>query len=265
VRLVVRDRWLEFTEPLEGGVPYFYADIRGLITIAYGDLVDPLSAALGLPMLRLDGTYATRDEITAAWLTVKGDPSAATRGHLYARGLTTLRLSPQGMSDLAQAKLEANDAVLRARLTGWEDYPACAQMALHSLAWACGPGFHFPKLASACAVGDWDAASIHIQMNEWSPEGRHNAGLVPRNRANRTLMLNAARVRDYHLNPDILDWTNYLSTADAPTQPELPPLDDTPLPCLTTDIIGQESNATVPTIYPRMLMDDPDDDPPKAV
>ncbi len=237
MRDVIRARWLEFTGPLEGaGVPWLYADVRGLITIAWGNLCDPLSSALQLPLMHAGGVPATKAEITAAWLAVKGDPRAAKLGHLYAKGLTTIRLTREGMSDIALAKLETNDAILRGRIDGWEELPACAQMALHSLAWACGAMFNFPKLIAAVGAGDFDVAAVHIRMNEQTPEGIFNAGLVARNRANGILMRNAARVRDFKLDPDTLQWDRSLSLDDTPTLPELPAAETYDhLPCIHYD------------------------------
>lgn len=252
MRSSVRERFLAFTEPLEGGVPWPYADIRNLITIAYGNLIDPLSMALPLPFVRPDGSPATQPEITAAWLAVKGDPASAKRGHVYARGLTTLRLTKEGMADLALRKLDSNDSVLRARLTNWEDLPANAQLAMHSLAWACGPGANFPRLFSAVAAGDFDVASVEIHMNEFTPEGLRNAGLIERNVRNKRLMRNAARVRDFHLDPDSLNWETELDViSDEPTFPSLPApaMPEEPEPKVWVD----------PSIY---LQNDPDDEPP---
>jgi GH24 family phage-related lysozyme (muramidase) len=253
VRWVIPACWIRFTEDLEGGVPWLYADIRNLLTIAYGNLVDPMSAALALPFVRPDGSLATTAEITTKWLTVKGDPNAATRGHLYARGLTNLRLTPQAMTDLALGKLDDNNRILRTRLPDWDSYPACAQMALHSLAWACGPGFHFPKLVSAVKARDWDAASVHIQMREVTPEGIVNAGLRPRNARNRILMLNAARVDAFHLDADLLNWDAILGVQDADTQPDihLPSSIPPPLPVLNTPIMPYP--AAAPTVCPAPL------------
>jgi GH24 family phage-related lysozyme (muramidase) len=222
VRTVVRDNWLAFTEPLEGGVAYPYADIRGLVTVAYGNLIDPMSLALSLPFLDANtGKPATREQIASGWQAVKNDPNARKKGHAYARGLTPLRLTLAGMSGLALGKLEANDEALRIRFAEWEDFPACAQMALHSLAWACGAAFHFPKLAEAVRAQDWDACSVHIHMNEYTPEGTRNAGLVPRNVRNRLLMANAERVRGFKLDPDTLEWTRPIDVSDEDTQPEV--------------------------------------------
>lgn len=217
----VRARWLEMTEPLEGGVPYPYADIRGLITIAYGHLADPMSTFINLPLVRPDGVPASTVEKASAWQAVKNDRDAALKGHRYAAKLTTLRLTRDGMAGLALGKLDANDVAARQRFPDWESYPACAQMAMHSLWWACGPNVAFPKLYSAVHARDFDAASVHIHMREVTPEGIRNAGLAPRNVANKILMRNAQRVEAFVLDPDLLDWKHDLGVADAPTLPAM--------------------------------------------
>lgn len=277
MRDVIPARWIEFTEPLEGGVAYPYADIRGLITIAYGNLCDPMSTFLVLPLVHPDGSLATTAEKATAWLAVKGDPRAATKGHLYARGLTTLRLTRQGMTDLALGKLEANDRVLQTRFPDWAEFPACAQMALHSLSWACGAGFHFPRLISACNARDWDAASVHIQMRETTPEGLVNAGLRPRNSRNRILMMNAQRVQGFGLDPDLLEWDAVLGVQDADTQPDISLPSSIPPPLPNLGAIVEEFNeppnaASQPTIHPDPSaylrpvewLSEPGDDDPEA-
>lgn len=260
MRDVVRARWLEYTEPLEGGVPWLYADVRGLITIAYGNLVDPLSVALRLPLMHPGGIVATQAEITADWLRIKGDPNAASKGHLYSRGLTTLRLTREGMSDLALTMLSINDSILRARIPDWEEYNACVQMAIHSLAWACGANFRFPKLMSAVQARDWDACSVHIQMREITPEGIVNAGLRARNAANRMLMLNASKVDTFHLDPDTLSWKTLIGIDGVITEPEIASLDDmvdTPR-YGHTDPVYVDNVLPLGTVYPQPR--DPDDD-----
>lgn len=219
MRNVVRDNWLAFTEPMEGGIACCYADIRGKVTVAYGNLVDTPGEVAALPLTHPDGTPATNAEKVALWQMLHNDPGAAKGGWWYAAKLSPLRLSREAMGGLALARLEANDRVLASRLKSWADEPACAQMAMHSLAWACGPYAQFPKLFSAVDAGDYSSASVHIHMNEWTPEGLHNKGLIPRNIANKTLMRNAQRVRDFHLDPDYLNWKSDLDVTDTPTQP----------------------------------------------
>lgn len=236
MRAVVRDNWLSFTEPFEGGVACAYADIRGKVTIAYGNLVDTPGDVAALPLVHKDGTPATNAEKIALWNMLHDDPKAAEYGWRYAATLSPLRLTREAMGGLALARLESNDRILAGRLRTWHDLSACAQMAMHSLAWACGANAQFPKLFSAVDAGDYSAAAVHIHINEWTPEGLHNKGLIPRNVANKILMRNAQRVRDFHLDPDTLEWTTDLDMTDEPTSP------------------GIENPASEPTIAPEPIV-----------
>lgn len=221
----VRAVFLSFTEEFEGGVPYFYNDIRGLTTIAYGNLVDPMSLALNLPMMHPGGTRATTQEIASAWQAVHNDPAAAVRGHTYARGLTKLRLTGDGMKRLALSKADANEVILVERFPAFATFPDCGQLALHSWAWACGSRAHFPKLVDAVSARDFEVAAIEVHMNEWTqgPTGERikNAGLVPRNVANKILMRNAARVEAFHLDPSLIDWKQVFGVSEVKTVPAL--------------------------------------------
>jgi GH24 family phage-related lysozyme (muramidase) len=216
-----------FSAGPEGVVPWMYADILGLVTTGIGNLIDPPSAALGLPwVVAATGQIATVADVMRDWHRVKNDPSLRTLGHRACEHITALRLTDEGVDFVVARTLEANDVALSRRIPDWEDLPACAQLAMHSLAWACGPHANFPALFSAVNAGDFDAAAVHIAINEWSqrPDGTRvrNAGLVPRNAANRVLMRNASRVQGYHLDPDLIDWTHDLAVTDAPTVPALP-------------------------------------------
>ena len=218
MRSAVRANFVSFTAPLEGVVYWMYADVKNLITTGIGNLIDPVAAALDLPWKRPDGSRATRDEIALAWHTVKDDPRAAPLGHLYAARLTTLRLTPEDVSALVLGKLDANDTALRKRFPEWEQFPADAQLATHSMAWACGPAFRFSKLEAALRARDFLLAAEECHMRT---DG--NPGIVPRNTANRILYRNAALVRD----PEVLYWPRDLATdpvdtdvpEDAPTMP----------------------------------------------
>ncbi len=249
MRESVRASWIEMNTPLEGCLNYAYADVLGLITTGMGNLIDPVSTAMGLPW-QLDGRAARGDEIAAQWWRVKNDPLSASRGHLYAKNLTTMRLTPQGVEMVVFRKLDANDAVLESRFPDMADWPACAQMATHSLSWACGPSFHFPKLASALLARDFDAAAIACTINEWNGSV-HNTGVIPRNVANRLLYRNAQRVDSFRLDPSLLAWADDLSVADAPTIPALDDPDSEP-----------NTTASCPTVYPSPLPylgEDPDE------
>lgn len=223
-----------FTESFEGGISNCYADLRGKCTVAYGNLVDTPGEVAALPLVRVDGSPASVAEKVALWNVIHDDPHAADAGWRYAARLSPLRLTREGMTALATGRLESNDRILRAMLVEWETLPACAQLAMHSWAWACGPHAGFPRLFEAVRAGDYAAAAVEIHMNERTPEGKKNSGLVGRNVANKILMRNAGRVRDFHLDPDLLDWTHDLSVSDAPTVPALP--DSTPIEHVSPDM-----------------------------
>lgn len=223
MRQSVRDVFIQFTDSFEGAVPYLYCDILGLVTIAYGNLVDPMRGAMGLELNRPDGSRASQSEIAAEWQRVKNDPACASRGHLYARSITTLRMTTEATQALALAKAESNDRVLRGLYSAWDEWPACAQLALHSWAWACGTGAWFPRMSARLRDGDFAGASTEIQLSEWGL-GRggqrvHNAGLAPRNAANKMLLQNAQRVVDDGLDVESIAWLTELDPSCSATRP----------------------------------------------
>ena len=73
----------------------------------------------------------------------------------------------------------------------FDTWPADAQLALLSMAWAMGPGGPggFPHFRAGCQALDFKTAAAQCQMN-----AAGNPGLVPRNQANVTLFSNAAIV-----------------------------------------------------------------------
>jgi GH24 family phage-related lysozyme (muramidase) len=235
-----------FSESFEGGVASLYNDVRGKTTIAYGNLCDTPSEAAALPLVHPDGTFATTSEKIAAWRSVHYDPRCASQGWRYAARLTDLRLTRDGMTSLALARLDANDRILAAKLPDWESYPACAQLAMHSWAWACGANAHFPRLLEMVRARRFADAAVEIHMNEYTPEGIHNTGLMPRNVANKLLMRNAQRIEDFHLDPDAIEWATLIGIDDIPTVTEL------------------DNPASQPTIHVLRYNRGPDDPPDDA-
>jgi hypothetical protein len=200
---VVVANWRSFNEPLEGLVPFMYQDVKGLITIGMGNLIDPISTALGLPFRkrRLPGVanpggLATRQEIEAEWNLIKRKPELARLGHRACNPLCKLELDGPAIDNLIRTKLQAHDLYMKRHVPSFRDcetWPADAQMGLLSMAWAMGPAFasppHWPSFRAACQIPDFDAAAENCRMTEAG-----NPGVVPRNRANKTLFSNAAAV-----------------------------------------------------------------------
>ena len=207
MRQSVRDSFVAFSTRLEGSVPHFYADIKGLITTAIGNLVDPVSTALNLPLRHEDGSLASKEEILAEWNRVKSDPRCATQGYRYAANLCRLHLDAEGIAQVVGGRLDLNDAILTKRFPNFPEWGSDAQLAVHSHAWACGASFRFPKLERALQVLDWRTAAVECQMNTAG-----NPGLITRIRHEKTMFGNAAVVDRDGLNPEPLYWPRDLST-----------------------------------------------------
>lgn len=209
MRSSVRLAFVEFSARFEGVVPWMYLDVLGLVTVGIGNLVDPISAALSLPFVRPDGSPATRDEIAAEWQRVKSHPTAAKQGHRVLKGVTSLRLTPEGIERVVYGKLDLNEAELRRRFPAWDSWPADAQLATHSMAWACGAWFRFPRLADALNALDFEEAERQCRINE-----KGNPGVAPRNIANKAMYRNAACIVGMRLDPEPLYYPRDLTTVD---------------------------------------------------
>lgn len=187
------------TEELEGCVPTMYLDVLGLVTVAIGNLVDPMPSALGLPFIvAKTGKPATRAEIEAEWRAVKAtwicapnvDAKAcpdrkrcgAHGGWRVVAPICKLRLTDEGVQRVVFAKLDANDALLTARFPRFQSWPWQAQLATHSMAWACGAHFRFPRLAAALQADDFALAAKECHIAE-----THGGTIVERNRRNKAL------------------------------------------------------------------------------
>lgn len=172
--------WREFNEPLEGMVLWPYLDVLGLVTAGMGNLVDPLPAALRLPW-QIDGRPATPEEITADWRALKSQQQLRKMHYKYAASVTRIRLTLEAVEELCARKLASNAIELQRRLPDFGLWPADAQIAALSMAWAMGPGFvrKFPSWAAAARLHKWADCAVHGVINS-----RGNPGVVPRNQLN---------------------------------------------------------------------------------
>jgi GH24 family phage-related lysozyme (muramidase) len=203
MRQIVRDKWLDFTSGLEGVVKTMYLDSHAppLVTIGYGCLIDPMSMALGLPFVHRDnGEAATQVEIANEWRNLKSQPGLAKMHWKYAAAQCKLELTQEGIEWLALQRLSANHAIMLCYLPDLDAWPADAQMAVHSMAWAMGAGFApphgsshgFPNWLRAAKAGDFAGCAASCGMN-----ATNNPGLIPRNKRNVALLAAAATSDDF--------------------------------------------------------------------
>jgi GH24 family phage-related lysozyme (muramidase) len=220
----VQSGFRAFNTRFEGCIPHMYLDIKGLVTVAVGNLVDPVELAQTLlfrfknrPGIATPGSPATSDQIAHEWQRLKSDPSLGAKGNKACEPITQLELSDDSIDSLILGRLMGNEGFLKRQeaFQGFDKWPADAQLGLLSMAWAMGPAGpgEFTHFRAACQNSDFHAAAAECKMNEAG-----NPGLVPRNHANFTLFSNAAIVlaggSQGVLQRSILYYPRVLTTAD---------------------------------------------------
>jgi hypothetical protein len=185
----VLEVWDDYSEPLEGRIPWMYLDVRGLVTVGVGCLLAGEDQAVHLGWRHASGEPATVAEVRAEYRRVQAMPPGLTA----ARYKGPLRL-PQGEVDrLTLTRLRANAELLsRSFAPDWQSWPADAQLAALSMAWACGAGWvgaRWPRLTAACRARDWLRAADECRIREAG-----NPGVAPRNAQQRIAFRNAAIV-----------------------------------------------------------------------
>lgn len=202
MRLSVANKFMAFNEPFEGLLAYPYTDALGLVTTGMGNLIDPLAQALYLPWKLLDGSPASQDDIRAAWTAVKGaHPTHQGVDSVNVPG-NNIRLARADINALIVEKLHGNEETLRRYFPGWDDFPADAQMAILSMAWAMGPGFpaSFVQFTAAANRGDWTEAGAQSSFR--------GVGVAGRIAANKQAFANAAIVAGSGGDPETLWYPN---------------------------------------------------------
>lgn len=188
-----------FTIKFEGNIKWPYLDVKGLVTVGWGFLIDPFTLAHSLPwVIGSTGEKPTMDQVWRDWKRVKQATNLAHQGAWAAQRYTTIRLTDDGMADTAAHRLRLNESyILQHWFPDFEQWPADAQAALMSMCWAMGADgfYHFPKFVAFARAQDWKGCALECFIN-----ARNNAGLVPRNWANRKLFTAATTTE----NPSLI-------------------------------------------------------------
>jgi hypothetical protein len=209
MRPAARAAFRPVSERLEGRTRWPYADVKGLVTVSVGCLIEPFHLALPLSWM-IGDRRATEAEIRADWNIINGLPAKwGTKPWTAKRQepLTKIRLTDEGVDRLMASRLDLNVSYLRTKLfPEWDEYSADAQLAMVLTAWAIGAGFDKtkpPRSALVAAIRErrWIDAKVHAHLSETS-----NAGVVDRNRAIERCFDNAATVEEHGLEPDVLHW-----------------------------------------------------------
>jgi hypothetical protein len=204
--------------PFEGMVPFMYLDIKGLVTIGMGNLIDPFTQAKALPFryrnkpgIKNPGRLASAADIEDEWKRIKGDQTLALRRWKACDPLTTLELNSDAINDLIKSRLQNNELILKRQnvFRDYDKWPADAQLGLLSMAWALGPNFvqahaWWPQFTQGCQKQAFAVAAQYCHINE-----SNNPGVHPRNVANVQLFKNANLVVAEASNGGYQRWTLY--------------------------------------------------------
>lgn len=238
----VIDAWPKFSASKEGYVLCMYVDKFNYVTTGVGNLIDSPEAALALPWRhKKDGRFATSDEVRAEWNRLKHHPglvraqrTVPLRDLAWTQydHLLDLTLTPEDVDQLVWNKREEFYNYLKRKFFSQLDtYPADAQMAMLSIAWAVGPAWplKFANLTNAILRGDWGTYNPKMPYDK-HPQGQtgavacakirdgldtpskldDNVGVVPRNKANFALLHNAGVVVANGLDPSKLYYPELL-------------------------------------------------------
>lgn len=191
IRPSIRAIFPAFSMRFEGRVNWMYLDVKGLVTTGIGCLLKTPEQALALPWRkRSTGALATHTEIVEEWNRIKAATWLAEAGFRAAGdNVARLYLRDEAVDALMIERLDKSEAWLRRIFPNWDTFPADAQLGILSMAWAMGADFptDWPKFTAAARAGNWWICADECKMRE---EG--NAGIVPRNLADRALFLCAA-------------------------------------------------------------------------
>lgn len=216
----------KFSSDFEGLVPFMYLDKLGLVTTGVGNLINSVAAAQELPWKEPGGAPATKERIASEWQKVHAlvgvrNPKTGNlwtdEGGGHFGPFTTIRLSNSDIGTLFLQKMKSNDTYLLKQFPSYHVWPADAQLALHSMAWAMGPSFKYPKFAAAVnkVYPDFLTAAKESYMpdnaeRDITKRPTLNPGLRPRNIANALLFTNAAISLKLNRALDALTWPSAL-------------------------------------------------------
>jgi hypothetical protein len=198
----------DFLKQYEGKVNFMYLDVKGLVTIGIGNLIDPVNMATKYEYSTKSGGIAGAGEVIAEWNVVKARRDLISRGASAFDGITRLQLSDNGISKMVKEHAGAIENYIKTNGSAkqfygnWDNWPADAQLGFMGVAWGGIPlpqfGWHkFPK---ACQDEDWDTAAVECKINSAIASGR--------NEAHKLMFMNAAAVASNGDDVTELSWPN---------------------------------------------------------
>ncbi len=183
IRDAVRAAWPGFDAEFDVRTPHMHLDARGMVVTGLGNLIDATAAPFGLPtgneQVRshrmavslgwqhgVHGPIAGEAEVRTEWDTVKQRTDLAGAGPERFADLTELRLTDVAIDHLIEVRLDGFADYLSRRppFFGFAEWPAAAQTALLSMAWALGPAFRLPRFEAYASAMDWRGMAAECRL-----------------------------------------------------------------------------------------------------
>lgn len=186
----------DFLKQYEGKVNFMYLDVKGLVTVGVGHLIDPIHQALKLEFRKKGGNSpVSAGEVQAEWQYVKSRKDLMMKGGEAYGAITTLELSDNGIKAMVQSHAAGIENYIKTNPAAskfygdFDKWPADAQLGFMGVAWGGIPipQFGWHKFPEACRVQDWDKAAAECKITSPIAAGR--------NEAHKTMFLNAAAVK----------------------------------------------------------------------
>ena len=204
----VRNRLSSFLKDYEGKVGYMYLDVKGLVTVGVGHLIDPVNRATSLKFgyKGSPGSSASAGEVAAEWQLVKSRKDLAPQGSAAFAPITKLELSDAGIEQMVLQAAGAiedyikSNASARAYYADWDRWPADAQLGFLGVAWGGIPlpQFGWHRFPEACKAQDWASAAKECRISSPIAAGR--------NEAHKRMFENAAQAKANGDDVSILNW-----------------------------------------------------------
>lgn len=184
-----------FLKQYEGKVNFMYLDVKGLVTVGIGHLIEPVDMALKLEFGYKSGGKASPSEVSAEWQTVKNSKHLIGKGGEAFGAITKLQLTDNGIKTMVTEDAKGIENYIKTNASArtfygdFDNWPADAQLGFMGVAWGGIPlpQFGWHKFPEACKKQDWEAAAKECKISSPIAAGR--------NEAHKLMFLNAAAVR----------------------------------------------------------------------
>jgi hypothetical protein len=219
----------------EGRVPFFYLDVKNLVTIGVGSLADPWRPQIGSwELFHPDGRKATPAEVKADWDRVRARTDLSQRGGLAYASVARLRMKDAFIDRLTRETLDWKWAAMKRWCPDLDSLPYGAQLGMASMAWALGSAFNtkFPKFTKALLARDFLTCAKECDIRYATPSG---GTIKHRNAMNRQLFEEAAAVETMGLDRKRLWYPGKPSAAEPSAAEHSAPVDCSgcPVHCCT--------------------------------